>query len=98
MVRLISPKVMETRITFIVVILVMYFEANDLSLVTSLVTNGSRPRSAIMPKIPVKARTKDKTPKPSVPKYLAINITHKKYRNLLMILPANNTTIFLATF
>ncbi|MBA7677015.1 hypothetical protein ES703_85263 [subsurface metagenome] len=68
MVKAISPKVIITKIIFIRLILVRYFEARDLSLATSLTVNGWRPKSAKTPKIPVKARAKERIPKPAAPR------------------------------
>jgi hypothetical protein len=73
--RAINPNKTIYKIDFIIAIFPIYFLANELFLATSLTVNVLKPNSGKTPSIPVKARAKDKIPKPSTPRYLPVYIT-----------------------
>ena len=58
----IKPKKTTDRAIFMIAAFIRYFGARDLSLATSLVVSGERPRSEIKAKSPVKAKAKESTP------------------------------------
>ena len=70
--KAITPRVKIDKKTFKIAVLLIYLFAKDLFRDTSLIVSVDRPRSVKTPNIPVIASARDRIPKPSTPKYLAV--------------------------